>query len=62
MLLSVLTLASECSAKFAAAAWNSGRAGDGIVHFSKSASDSSSESAFPNPNREVGLEGPFWGL
>ena len=49
--LSVATLASECSEKLAAAAWNSGLAGDGIVHFSHSSSDSSSDSALPKPYR-----------
>ena len=47
----VSTAACECSTKFAAAAWNSGRAGDGIVHFSNSSSDSSSDTALPKPNR-----------
>ena len=39
----------------AAAAWNSGRAGEGIVHCSKSASDSSSVTALPKPKRNS-----FW--
>ena len=51
MLLSVSTFASECIEKFAAAAWNSGRAGDGMVHRSYSASDSSGVSALPKPKR-----------
>ena len=53
--LAVLTLAWECRTKFAAAAWNSGFAGDGIVHCSKRASDSSSVNALPNPKRNS-----FW--
>jgi hypothetical protein len=36
--------------KFAAAAWNRGRAGEGIVHRSYSSLDSCSLSALPNPN------------
>jgi hypothetical protein len=47
--LAVSTLACECIAKFAAAAWKSGRAGEGIVHLSYSASDSSSLTALPKP-------------
>jgi hypothetical protein len=37
--------------KLAAAAWNNGRAGDGMVHRSYSASESSGVSALPKPNR-----------
>jgi hypothetical protein len=42
-------LVSACGLKFAVAAWNSGRAGDGIVHFSYSSADSSGVRAFPKP-------------
>ena len=47
--LRVSTAAGECDTKFAVAASNSGRPGDGIVHFSCSRSDSSRLSALPNP-------------
>ena len=53
--LSVATLACECSVKVAAATWNSGLAGDGMFHFSQSASDSSGVSALPNPYRNSSL-------
>src|SRR6266540_3464751 len=47
----VLTFAGELGTKFANAAWNSGRPGDGIVQRSYSSRDSISVSALPNPYR-----------
>jgi hypothetical protein len=49
--LPVSTFAWECRTKLAAA-WNSGLAGDGMVHLSNSPSDSSSGSALPKPEAE----------
>ena len=47
--LFVSTLVSACGLKLALAAWNSGRAGEGIVHLSNSSPDSSSSDALPKP-------------
>ena len=47
--LRVSTFAGECSDRFAAAASNSGRPGEGIVQRSKSSADSAAEMALPNP-------------
>ena len=53
--LSVFTFGSACNTILAAAASNSGRAGDGIDHRSHSASDSVSLIALPNPWRNSDL-------
>ena len=48
---SVATFAGECGSKFAEAASKSGRPGAGMVQCSKSSSDSFSETALANANR-----------
>ena len=62
--LAVSTLAGEWGLKLAAAASNSGLPGAGIVHFSNSESDSSSEIALPNAYRNCSAvsETALWRL